>query len=192
VEGTVDFITLDDLHDDVAGCFHDNPVGPALCRSVMKTVVSILELCGFQRSLQAQGKRRLTRCLTFDPIPDSLRRLDAGREVIAGELMRATQSQNSGRVSSSGGGHPAVACAQKRYQIAVMSKTVALMIRRRLRTLRLLMGNLKPLLKLTAICLATSSLPATHPGQNTLLKMPSNRDRQKRRRRKHRHRLSQD
>ena len=109
MEGTVDFITLDDLHDDVAGCFHDNPVGPALCRSVMKTVVSILELCGFQRSLQAQGKRRLTRCLTFDPIPDSLRRLDAGREVIAGELMRATQSQNSGRVSSSGGGHPAVA-----------------------------------------------------------------------------------
>lgn len=109
MEGLVDFITLDDLCDDVAGCFHDNPVGPAQCRSLMKTVVTILELCGFRRSLQAQGKRRLTRCLSFDPVPDSLRRLDTGREVIAGELVRATQTQNSMRDNSSERGCPAPA-----------------------------------------------------------------------------------
>eukprot|EP01043_Picozoa_sp_COSAG02_P050458 COSAG02_NODE_5187_length_4558_cov_2.566495_4_plen_366_part_01 len=67
----------------------------------MKTVVTILELCGFRRGLQAQGKRRLTRCLSFDPVPESLRRLDTGREVIAGELVRAIQSQNSIRDNSS-------------------------------------------------------------------------------------------
>jgi hypothetical protein len=99
MEGVVDFITLDDLQDDVAGCFRDYPVGPAECRSLMKIVVSILESSGFRRSLQAQGKRRLARCLTFDPSPDSLSSLDVGREVMADETVRARKEQNSMRAT---------------------------------------------------------------------------------------------
>lgn len=94
-------MTIDDLQDDLQACFREYPIGPAECRGLMKIVVSVLEASGFRRTLQAQGKQRLTRCLAFDPTVDSLSCLDATREVIAEESTRARDRQSSADTATS-------------------------------------------------------------------------------------------
>ena len=126
VDGAVDFVRFDDLVDDVAGCFNDSPMTPADCRPVLGIVVRVLQEMGFHRSLQQGGRRHLARCLSFDPSPRTLGRLETGLAVVAGLVTEADIDAES-RVSPKSGaetkplGTPPSALSVERESVALVA-----------------------------------------------------------------------